>query len=148
MINFIHKLLNPHCEHCAQERREQLELARLERLEQREELKDNSVCPSCETLMRQLEIANHEKAQLLEKLLKEPEAPAATTAPPISTVRPRTVPWVVRRQMLEAEDRKKAELLRNAPKPNPVDSVNTSDVAELEKELDVVASEREAQGNV
>ena len=134
MLNFIHRLLNPHCEHCAQERREK-----------REELKDNKVCASCETLQRQLEIKNHECEQLLDKLLKEPEAPVTQSAPPISQVKPRTVPWAVRRQMLEAEDRKKAELLRKAPKPNPVDSVDTAD---LERELDVVAAEREEKANV
>lgn len=145
MLNFIHKLLNPHCEHCAQERREKLEAEKLARLEQREELKDNSICPSCETLQRQLEIKNHECEQLLAKLLREPEAPIAQTAPAININKPRTVPWAVRRQMLEAEDRKKAQLLRQAPKPQPV---ATEDVADLEKELDVVAAEREGQANV
>ncbi len=97
-----------------------------------------TVCQSCETLKQQLEFSNYEKTQLLNKLLKEPEAPPVTEAPQVT--RPRMVPWNVRRQMLEREDREKAKLLRNAPKPDAV-----ADVAALEKELDIASAEREAQ---
>lgn len=148
MFKFIHHLLNPHCEHCSAEKKEQLELQRLARLEVKEEVRENSICASCETLQRQLEIANHEKAQLLARLLEKPEVPT-TQEPPRTVTPPRTVPWAVRRQMLESEDRKKAELLRNAPKPQPV-AVTKDDpeVAELERELDVAAEQREGAANV
>ena len=138
MLSFIHKLLNPHCEHCAAERREKLEAERLARVEAREEIRDNSVCPSCETYKRQLEIRNHEYELLLNRLLEKPELPQLQEAPAISS-KPRMVPWAVRRQMLEAEDRKKAQLMSQAPKPQ------SESVEDLEKELDVVQQEREAK---
>ena len=130
MSNWLHRLLNPHCEHCASERREAREVKR-----------DDTVCQSCETLQRQLEIRNHEYDQLLTRLLEKPEVPQATTAPPISLNKPKMISWAVRKQMLEAEDREKAKLMSKMPKPQPV----AEDVAELERELDVVADEREAK---
>lgn len=126
--------------------REFYEVRAARRASLREERLESAVCKSCETLQRQLEIANHEKAQLLERLLEKPAEPQTQTAPPINLKSPRTVPWAVRRQMLEAEDRRTAQLMRQAPKP--ASEVKTEDVADLEKELDVVQTEREAQGNV
>ena len=102
---------------------------------------EDKVCQSCETLKMQLEIANFEKEKLLNRLLEKPEAPAETVAPEVT--RPRMVPWNVRRQMLEREDREKARILKNAPKPDS----EKADVAELEKELDIASAEREAQAN-
>ncbi len=117
--NWIHRLFNPHCPDCKEER------------------EDSMVCESCETLKQQLEIANYEKKQLMDRIL---EKPALESKPELREVTvPRAVPWPVRRQMLEAEDREKARLMREAPKP-----VSTED---LEKELDIAAKAREAQGN-
>lgn len=53
----------------------------------------------------------------------------------------RQVPWVVRRQMLEAEDREKAKALRNAAQP----ATPTITTEELEKELNVATETREGQ---
>jgi hypothetical protein len=106
-----------------------------------EVIHEEKVCQSCETLRQQLEISNYEKGELLKKLLKEPEAPPITEAPNITP--PRMVPWNVRRQMLEREDREKARLMRDAPKPDA--NTNKADVAELEKELDVASANREAE---
>lgn len=99
------------------------------------------VCASCETLKQQLEIANYEKEKLLNRIMEKPE-PERVSAPEPQATRPRMVPWNVRRQMLEREDREKARLMRDAPKP---DATLKSDVAELEKEMDVAAAEREQQ---
>lgn len=118
MTHWIHQLLNPHCPHCAEERRES-----------REVKKESTVCASCETYKEQLNIANHEKKVLLDKLLKEPER-TEEVAPQIMT-QPKTMPWRVRQQMLEAEDRAKAKLMREAPKPLPTVEVDS----ELEREV-------------
>jgi hypothetical protein len=115
--------------------------------------KDEVICQSCETLKTQLEIANYEKSQLLGKLLKEPEKESERTeAPPMNHV-PRVVPWQVRRQMLEREDREKAKLLKNAPKPvvatTKVETEEDKKETELfEQELKNAeqARERTAQG--
>jgi hypothetical protein len=118
MSNWIHRFFNPHCEHCIDER------------------EDSKVCASCETLKQQLESVNHEKNRLLDRLLTPPTV--ETVAQPIrEPTRPLNVPWSVRKQMLEREDREKAKLMRDAPKPN---QVSTED---LEKELNVVEINRE-----
>jgi len=44
--------------------------------------------------------------------------------------------WKVKQQMLEAEDRQRAAAMRNAAQPDTVE--------DLEKELDIVSAEREA----
>lgn len=117
-MNWLHHLFNPHCVECKEER------------------EDSRVCPSCETLRQQLEIANHQNKQLLDRILEKP-APEPerkfTTDEKVAV--PRTIPWNVRRQMLEAEDREKARLMRNAPKPESTE--------DLEKELKIAATARE-----
>lgn len=98
-------------------------------------------CKSCETLREQLALANHEKKQLLEHFLN----PTVTTsAPPVSLpepITPKIVPWHIKRQMLEAEDRAKAAVIRKqkedeelAKKRAPSAEIS---VEELEKELGV-----------
>lgn len=102
---------------------------------------EEKVCQSCETLRQQLEFSNYEKTQLLNKLLKEPEPEPKTEAPQVT--RPRSIPWHVRRQLLEQEDRVKAQRLRDVAKPDSeVAKVSTED---LEKDLKVAEQEREGQ---
>lgn len=117
--NWIHRLFNPHCPDC------------------KEEHEDSKVCQSCETLRQQLEIANHEKKQLMDRILAKPEPESKPEFREVT--KPRNVPWPVRRQMLEAEDREKARLMREAPQP-----ISTED---LEKELDIASAAREAQSS-
>lgn len=97
---------------------------------------ESKVCQSCETLKELLAAERYDKQQILNKLLREPE-PVIENQAPMEITRPKIMPWRVKRQLLEAEDRKKAELLRNAPKPD-------TDTADLEKELGVVEKERES----
>lgn len=115
MLKWIHQLFNPHCVHC------------------REELIESKQCNSCDTLIRQLDIKTNECEVLLNKLIN-PSVKEVVETGPVQMTRPtRNLTWNVRRQMLEAEDRKKAELLRAVPKP----STNNTDIEELEKELGV-----------
>jgi hypothetical protein len=114
MATWVHRLFNPHCEHCKEER------------------EDSRICSSCETLRLQLEISNSEKRQLLERILEKPVVVNSTG--PVEMTKPMNVPWNVRRQMLEAEDRVKARLMREAPIPTE----------DLEKEMDIAAEKRDA----
>lgn len=117
MSNWFHRFLNPHCPHCL------------------DEDKENKVCSSCEILKQQLELMTLQNNKLLDRLTAKPE-PEPIREPPQITP-PRNIPWSVRRQMLEAEDREKARLMREAPKP-----VTTE---ELEKELDIATAQREVE---
>jgi hypothetical protein len=122
--------------------REYLEIKYNSRKLKNEVVVEEKVCQSCETLRQQLEFSNYEKTQLLNKLLKEPEPePKPAEAPQIT--RPRSIPWNVRRQLLEQEDRVKAQRLRDAAKPDSeIAKVSTED---LEKELKIAEQEREGQ---
>lgn len=98
MINFLHKLFNPHCLHCT------------------EEARANRVCNTCEVLQLQLELMRAERDILLGKLLdpkivSEPESK-------IEDLQPikKTLPWKARQQILEAEDRATAQLRNNQTK--------------------------------
>ena len=142
MSNFLHKLFNPHCPHCMEEAREQREALRLAKLEEKEDIRTSSECLSCDTLKMQLALANEEKTALLARLLEKPSepvhsGPAAITRPKLATT------FAMRRQILEEEDRKRASLIRNAPKPDA--SLDESNDA-LEREILSVESEtKEAQ---
>lgn len=110
-----------------------------ELLEIRAEFRERKkICPSCEALKEMLATANYEKKQLFDKLMLEKPPVVDEKPPEMTQVQPRMIPWRVKRQLLEQEDRKKAELLRNAPKPD-------TDVKDLEQELGVVEKEREAE---
>jgi hypothetical protein len=131
MLKWLHHLLEPHCPDCKAER------------------EDNAICKSCETLRIQLEIANYEKRQLNDAVIRL-SLPPERTAPPAyqepQPARQQHIPWAVRRQMLEAESRREAQLI-NARKEEeaklaasvprgPSGGISAS-VAELEQELGI-----------
>ncbi len=92
-MNWLHRLLHPHCESCLEEARE------------------NRHCLSCETLTQQLEIAQAEKKQLLNTILHpdKPEMREVETPQPII---PRNTPWGIKRAQMESKDREQAEANR------------------------------------
>ena len=109
------------------------------------EEREVKICDSCETLRHQLEIANFEKKQLLDRLITTPPPTVErTTAPEPQAVKPRAIPWRVRQQMLESEDRAKAKAMREAAQEDQKPIV---DVADMERELDIAAKERESASN-
>jgi hypothetical protein len=93
-------------------------------------------CQTCEVLRLQLDESNRERRQLLQQLLErdKPEPPVETKEE-LQPIRPQFVPWRVRQQMLEAEDRKQAQLL--AEKKKEMESARKSSIDDLEKELDI-----------
>lgn len=101
------------------------------------------ICDSCETLKSQLEIVNFEKQKLIDKLLEKPEPVKEVVAPQIT--RPVNIPWNVRRQMLEREDREQARLKREAPKPDSI--VEKKSLEELEKAMDFAGQQRDKQSS-
>jgi hypothetical protein len=91
-------------------------------------------CQTCEVLRLQLDESNRERRELLARLLEKdtPEPVVADQVEP-KAITPQFVPWRVRQQMLEAEDRHKATLLKNKQK----------EINELEKELGIVEEVQE-----
>lgn len=82
--------MNPHCPDCAH-------------------------CKSCEVLSRELSQVRQDYDKLLNELLRKPED---DTRPQIQAEpqKPKHIPWAVKRQILEEEDREKARILRNIEK--------------------------------
>lgn len=115
MFHWIHHLFTPHCQECE------------------DAVSESKVCQSCETLKMQLSIANHEKSELLKSILsltsKSPEGQAPPTVD-YEKLKPQMMTWDVRKRLLEAEDRKAAQLLAERKK-------KSEEIAELEKELGV-----------
>jgi hypothetical protein len=86
-------------------------------------------CATCEVLRELVASSEKERRELLTKLLEKdkPEPLIPPVAEDLRPFTPQFVPWRVKQQMLEAEDRKKAELMRN----------KANEIEELEKELGV-----------
>lgn len=105
---------------------------------------EDKLCQSCETLKMQLSIANDEKRDLLNRLLKEPEKEPVREIGDLKPVLPRThLSWNARRQVLEANDRKTAQILEEKKREiNQVEKVSTED---LEKEMNIAEASREAE---
>ena len=89
-------------------------------------------CQSCETLKMQLSIANHEKLEMLNTILSFSKKPEAETPAHVNLedIKPKMMTWNVRRQMLEAEDKKTAQLLAEQKR-----KTITEQISELEEEV-------------
>ena len=76
-------------------------------------LEHRRFCKSCETLQLALDRATREKEQLLQKILFDISRPEPKQEPPPVTVplQQRRVPFSIKQQLLEAEDREKARVL-------------------------------------
>lgn len=89
-------------------------------------------CSTCEVLKEQLSIERQFNQVLLARVLdgNKPESPPAVLEE-YKPIKPQFVPWRMRQQMLEAEDRKAAELMKK----------RANEISELEKELGVAEKE-------
>lgn len=104
-------------------------------------------CPTCEVLRFQLDESNRERRELLQKFLEKDKPESVTPAKEdLQPIRPQFTPWRVRQQMLEAEDRKQAQLLKEkqremaeAKSPHVAnrEAARVENINELEKELGI-----------
>lgn len=94
-------------------------------------------CQTCEVLRSQLDESNRERREILQKLLEKdkPESVPSTKPEELHPIRPQFTPWRVRQQMLEAEDRKQAQLLKE--KQKEMAEARKPGIEELEKELEI-----------
>jgi hypothetical protein len=87
-------------------------------------------CEACEILRESLAKSESERKELLHRLLdKDKTEPPAAEQQEFKPINQNFVPWRVRQQMLEAEDRKKAQLMKE----------KATEIEKLEKELEVHA---------
>lgn len=114
LTSWLHHLLEPHCIECQRAAEE------------------SKVCASCETLKLQIAIANAEKQALLETIVSFARPAEHQASPQVEPehLRPKVMTWNVRRQMLEAEDRKKAQVIQENKKRDEA-------IAKLEKETGI-----------
>lgn len=116
--------------------RELLEL----RMEMRERNKEIKICESCEILKHQLSLVNDEKKDLLNRLIHPiVEQPTVESSEFKPVLQSHNMSWRVRQQMLEREDRERAKLLNQ--------NREAISVSDLEKEMDIVSSEREGKAD-
>lgn len=122
MANWFHRFLNPHCPEC------------------KLDSQDKRVCQSCETLKTEVARLTADNERILNTLIEkkglENFQPEKT---PVMLRPPSAIPWNVRRQMLEREDRERAKILKNAPK------AETTDVSDLERELNIAEETRDGK---
>lgn len=86
-------------------------------------------CEACEILRAQLDESSRERKDLLNRLLDRDkvEPPTNVSLEELQPLQPSYTPWRVRQQMLESEDRKKAQLMRDKVK----------EIEDLEKEVGI-----------
>ena len=115
-MNWFHKFLNPHCPEC------------------RDEILDAKVCDSCNTLRQENAALRKHNDQLIQSLLEvvRPKVEPVIQMP-IEVVKPVNsgMNWRARKHMLETEDRKTAEILRNK------DAEMSPSIEKLEEELEI-----------
>lgn len=120
MWKWIHHILEPHCPEC------------------KAELEDSRICQSCETLKHQLEVMSYTQRELVKTIteISKPEVPVSNEVRDYEPIKPRTVPWQVKRQLLEEEDRVKARIISENEKLNKKLQEEAS-INKLESELGV-----------
>lgn len=94
-------------------------------------------CKSCEVLKSQLEIANHERAELLQTImgLVKPEVIQHPLVP-VQPILSKSLPWAARKKALEENDREQMRIRRDL-EIQKAKVQTTTTVEELEKELGV-----------
>ncbi len=123
--------------------------------------REAAICKSCENLQLELAKAHELNNTLLKNITTKPIEEPKINMTELKPITPsRHLPFNVRRQMMETEDRRRAAILREQElenrKPVPDETkipsasteVDSSLTAELEVELDVAADERTAQSGV
>lgn len=125
-MNFIHRLLNPHCEHCA--------------MEDEKRFQRESYNPTIELLKDEIERLRRINDSLMSKLEAIhnplPEIDSAPISVPENSVpvAPRRTSWQLKQRELEAEDRNRARAIRKLQEAG-IDVDKPMPLSDLEKEI-------------
>lgn len=142
MINFIHRLLHPHCVECI--------------IEAKEKFEELTYCNTCESLKNENVFLRQQIKDLQDHIL-HPSIPIESNIniDELKPIQPLRKPFSVIRNELEQADRQKAkqideQLLKNAAAkvdPNPiVDSEGKVDINLVNKELEQMNQEIKQHG--
>lgn len=115
------------------------------------QIRDERVCQSCEYFKLQIESLQHRNEQLVRQLTQTDVPPVPVQTEAKEPIRPRFIPWRTRRQMLEQEDAKAAQVMRAKQKEIQTATVAPSDdpdVRALEAEMEIIEKERTDAGQV
>jgi len=115
MIKFFHHLFNPHCQQC------------------HDEFLDSKVCDSCNTLRLEIAALRKHNQQLIDAILNKvnPKEESQQVVIQPEAVN-KNLSWRVRRHLLETEDKKAAELLKQKRA-----EMSSPSVESLEEELEI-----------
>lgn len=108
------------------------------------------VCASCEALKETVNSLQYQNGQLLAALTHKPEIVQPVIDPNLKPMMPRRVPWGVKRQMLESQDKAQHDALLKKKQQEmnpPVQSVAATTLEELEREVGVVEEDAERETN-
>lgn len=122
MANWWHRFFNPHCEKC------------------REEYCQEITCEYCEEYRTLLETERASTRKLLDSMIAitesilhpESSSQPVTTREEPKAILPKIMPWAVKRQQLEAQDRERAKALQREAE---MAIASTKSTEELEREL-------------
>jgi hypothetical protein len=102
LAHWLHHLFNPHCNLCALSRQKELDFLR-------EQDEVNRHCDSCEILKLELARIHSLNEKLIDSALEKPVIEERSVTIP-DEIRPKAVPWNVKRQLLEETDREAARI--------------------------------------
>lgn len=108
-----------------------------------QQIQESRVCESCETMKLELARVHELNNRLLDNLTRKPEEPEAPQPTEFKPIIPKSTPWNVRRQMLEAEDRAKARIERERSKESAVNIPQIQVVSEPRSRLGLSELEEE-----
>ena len=106
--HWLHHLLNPHCQLCALATQKEQDFLR-------EQDEADRHCDSCEILKLELARMHSLNEKLIDAALEKPVIEERPVTIP-EEIRPKAVPWKVKRQLLEDNDRETARIRRENDK--------------------------------
>jgi hypothetical protein len=146
ILLFLSAWLDKRSEERAKQREHELDLRRLEN----EQIRESSVCESCEALKIELARLHDQNNLLINRMTTPNEVPIKQESDEVlKPIMPRHQSWKMRQQTLEANDRHNAKLIndkvkeelkireRDKPAPEIVVLTEPITVESIEKELGV-----------
>lgn len=112
------------------------------------EIRMERSCQNCDYLKQQLEIERQFNKVLIDKLTNKPNESIPMTQPTAPVLPPKFIPWRARKQILEQEDARAAQVMRAKQQEISIAPADDPDVKALEQEMEIIEKERTDAGQV